>query len=55
VAERVHLADYGVQVDFGVEEPAALELNAPFFFAAANPARPWVTLQAGALQRREDE
>ncbi|HVS59284.1 MAG TPA: bifunctional diaminohydroxyphosphoribosylaminopyrimidine deaminase/5-amino-6-(5-phosphoribosylamino)uracil reductase RibD [Gemmatimonadaceae bacterium] len=40
-----HLADYGVQVDFGVEEPAALELNAPFFFAAANPARPWVTLK----------
>ena len=40
-----HLADYGVQVDFGVEGPAALELNAPFFFAAANPARPWVTLK----------
>ena len=40
-----HLADYGVQVDFGVEEPAAMELNAPFFFAAANPARPWVTLK----------
>jgi diaminohydroxyphosphoribosylaminopyrimidine deaminase / 5-amino-6-(5-phosphoribosylamino)uracil reductase len=40
-----HLADYGVQVDFGVEEPAALELNAPFFFAATNPNRPWVTLK----------
>jgi diaminohydroxyphosphoribosylaminopyrimidine deaminase / 5-amino-6-(5-phosphoribosylamino)uracil reductase len=40
-----HLADYGVQVDFGVEEAAALELNAPFFFAAANPGRPWVTLK----------
>ena len=40
-----HLADYGVQVDFGVEEAAALELNAPFFFAAANSARPWVTLK----------
>jgi diaminohydroxyphosphoribosylaminopyrimidine deaminase/5-amino-6-(5-phosphoribosylamino)uracil reductase len=40
-----HLADYGVQVDFAVEEAAALELNAPFFFAAANPARPWVTLK----------
>ena len=40
-----HLADYGVQVDFGVEESAALELNAPFFFAATNPARPWVTLK----------
>jgi diaminohydroxyphosphoribosylaminopyrimidine deaminase/5-amino-6-(5-phosphoribosylamino)uracil reductase len=40
-----HLADFGVQVDFGVEEAAALELNAPFFFAAANPGRPWVTLK----------
>jgi len=40
-----HLIDYGVQVDFGVEEAAALELNAPFFFAAANSARPWVTLK----------
>lgn len=40
-----HLADYGVQVDFSVEEAAALELNAPFFFAARNPARPWVTLK----------
>jgi diaminohydroxyphosphoribosylaminopyrimidine deaminase/5-amino-6-(5-phosphoribosylamino)uracil reductase len=40
-----HLADYGVQVDFGVEEAAALELNAPFFFAAAHSSRPWVTLK----------
>jgi diaminohydroxyphosphoribosylaminopyrimidine deaminase/5-amino-6-(5-phosphoribosylamino)uracil reductase len=40
-----HLADYGVQVDFAVEEAAALELNAPFFFAATNPSRPWVTLK----------
>ena len=40
-----HLADYGVQVDFGVEEAAVLELNAPFFFAAANTSRPWVTLK----------
>ena len=40
-----HLADYGVQVDFSVEEVAALELNAPFFFAATNPTRPWVTLK----------
>jgi diaminohydroxyphosphoribosylaminopyrimidine deaminase / 5-amino-6-(5-phosphoribosylamino)uracil reductase len=40
-----HLADYGLQVDFGVEEAAALELNAPFFFAARNAARPWVTLK----------
>ena len=36
---------YGVQVDFSVEEIAALELNAPFFFAATNPTRPWVTLK----------
>jgi diaminohydroxyphosphoribosylaminopyrimidine deaminase / 5-amino-6-(5-phosphoribosylamino)uracil reductase len=40
-----HLTDFGVQVTFGVEEAAALELNAPFFFAAANPRRPWVTLK----------
>ena len=40
-----HLADYGVRLDFGVEEAAALELNAPFFFAAADPTRPWVTLK----------
>ena len=40
-----HLVDFGVQVDFGVEEAAALELNAPFFFAAANSFRPWVTLK----------
>ena len=40
-----HLADYGVQVDFSVEEAAALELNAPFFFAASEPSRPWVTLK----------
>ena len=40
-----HLADYGVQVDFSVQEGAALELNAPFFFAATNPDRPWVTLK----------
>ena len=40
-----HLADYGVQVDFSVEEAAALELNAPFFFAATNPRRPWVSLK----------
>jgi len=40
-----HLADYGVGVDFSVEEAAAMELNAPFFFAAANFNRPWVTLK----------
>ena len=40
-----HLADYGVQVDFSVEEVAALELNAPFFFAATNAGRPWITLK----------
>lgn len=40
-----YLADYGVEVDFSVEETAALELNAPFFFAATNSPRPWVTLK----------
>ncbi len=40
-----HLADYGVQVDFSVEEAAAIELNAPFFFSAANSKRPWITLK----------
>ena len=40
-----HLADYGLEVTFGVEEAAALELNAPFFFAASNVRRPWVTLK----------
>lgn len=45
-----HLADYGVEVDFGVEEAAARELNAPFFFAAKEAGRPWVTLKL-ALSR----
>jgi diaminohydroxyphosphoribosylaminopyrimidine deaminase/5-amino-6-(5-phosphoribosylamino)uracil reductase len=40
-----HLADYGIQVEFAVQEAPALELNAPFFFAATNPTRPWVTLK----------
>jgi diaminohydroxyphosphoribosylaminopyrimidine deaminase / 5-amino-6-(5-phosphoribosylamino)uracil reductase len=40
-----HLADYGVEITFGVEEAAALELNAPFFFAAKETRRPWVTLK----------
>lgn len=39
-----HLADFGIQVDVGVESAAARELNAPFFFAAA-AKRPWVTLK----------
>ena len=39
-----HLADYGVKVDFGVEEAAARELNAAFLFAAT-ASRPWVTLK----------
>ncbi len=34
----------GIQVDFGVELEAALELNAPFFNAIVSP-RPWVTLK----------
>ncbi|HJP61561.1 MAG TPA: bifunctional diaminohydroxyphosphoribosylaminopyrimidine deaminase/5-amino-6-(5-phosphoribosylamino)uracil reductase RibD [Gemmatimonadaceae bacterium] len=45
-----HLADYGVEIKFGIEEPAALELNAPFFFAAKQAKRPWVTLKL-ALSR----
>ncbi|HZE07481.1 MAG TPA: bifunctional diaminohydroxyphosphoribosylaminopyrimidine deaminase/5-amino-6-(5-phosphoribosylamino)uracil reductase RibD [Gemmatimonadaceae bacterium] len=40
-----HLADYGVEVEFGVEQAAAAELNAPFIFAAANSTRPWITLK----------
>jgi diaminohydroxyphosphoribosylaminopyrimidine deaminase/5-amino-6-(5-phosphoribosylamino)uracil reductase len=40
-----HLADYGLQVDFSIEEQAARELNAPFFFAAENADRPWVTVK----------
>jgi diaminohydroxyphosphoribosylaminopyrimidine deaminase/5-amino-6-(5-phosphoribosylamino)uracil reductase len=39
-----HLADYGIDVEIGVEEEAARELNAPFFFAT-DAARPWVTLK----------
>ncbi len=39
-----HLRDYGVQVELGVEEAAARELNAAFFFAAS-AKRPWVTLK----------
>ncbi len=45
-----HLSDYGVEIKFGVEESAALELNAPFFFAAKETSRPWVTLKL-ALSR----
>jgi len=45
-----HLADYGVEVDFAVEETAALELNAPFFFAATEAPRPWISLKL-ALSR----
>jgi len=39
-----HLLDYGVEVEQGVEERAARELNASFFFAAG-AGRPWVTLK----------
>ena len=35
----------GVNVEFGIEEAAARELNAPFFFAASGAKRPWVTLK----------
>lgn len=34
----------GVQVDVGIEQEAALELNAAFFNAIVNP-RPWITLK----------
>jgi diaminohydroxyphosphoribosylaminopyrimidine deaminase/5-amino-6-(5-phosphoribosylamino)uracil reductase len=40
-----NLSDFGLDVQFGVEEAAAVELNAPFFFAATEPRRPWVTLK----------
>jgi diaminohydroxyphosphoribosylaminopyrimidine deaminase/5-amino-6-(5-phosphoribosylamino)uracil reductase len=39
-----HLADYGTEVQLGVEEESARELNAPFFFAT-EASRPWVTLK----------
>ncbi|MFI5246709.1 MAG: bifunctional diaminohydroxyphosphoribosylaminopyrimidine deaminase/5-amino-6-(5-phosphoribosylamino)uracil reductase RibD [Gemmatimonadales bacterium] len=42
-AER--LREAGIEVGFGVEETAARELNAPFFFAATGAKRPWVTLK----------
>ena len=45
-----HLADMGVEITFGVEEAAALELNAPFFFAAKETKRPWVTLKLALSQ-----
>jgi diaminohydroxyphosphoribosylaminopyrimidine deaminase/5-amino-6-(5-phosphoribosylamino)uracil reductase len=38
------LRQTGIQVDVGVEQEAACELNAPFF-AAATYQRPWVTLK----------
>src|SRR6185312_13414899 len=42
-AERLRAA--GIAVEFGAGEADARELNAPFFFAAAGAARPWVTLK----------
>ena len=42
-AERLRNA--GIEVDFGVSETEARELNAPFFFAAGGATRPWVTLK----------
>lgn len=42
-AERLRTA--GIDVEFGVEDAAARELNAPFFFAASGARRPWVTLK----------
>jgi diaminohydroxyphosphoribosylaminopyrimidine deaminase/5-amino-6-(5-phosphoribosylamino)uracil reductase len=42
-AERLRAA--GIEVEFGVEEAAARELNAPFFFAASGATRAWITLK----------
>ncbi len=42
-AERLRAA--GIAVEFGLEEAAARELNAPFFFNATGAMRPWVTLK----------
>ncbi len=42
-AERLRAA--GITVEFGVEEEAARELNAPFFFTAGGATRPWITLK----------
>ncbi len=55
-AERLRAA--GIEVEFGIEERAARELNAPFFFAASGARRPWVTLKLaisldGAIAGRE--
>jgi len=35
----------GIEVEFGLEEAAARELNAPFFHAQSGADRPWVTLK----------
>ena len=42
-AERLRSA--GVAVELGMEERAARELNAPFFFSSADGGRPWITLK----------
>jgi diaminohydroxyphosphoribosylaminopyrimidine deaminase/5-amino-6-(5-phosphoribosylamino)uracil reductase len=42
-AERLRAA--GIAVEFGLLERAALDLNAPFIFAAKGAERPWVTLK----------
>ena len=42
-AERLRGA--GIAVELGLDGPEAIELNAPFFFAATAPARPWITLK----------
>jgi diaminohydroxyphosphoribosylaminopyrimidine deaminase/5-amino-6-(5-phosphoribosylamino)uracil reductase len=41
----VRLREAGIEVDVGVEESEAREINAPFFFAATGATRPWVTLK----------
>ena len=42
-ADRLRTA--GIEVEFGVDEAEARELNAPFFFAATGALRPWVTIK----------
>jgi diaminohydroxyphosphoribosylaminopyrimidine deaminase/5-amino-6-(5-phosphoribosylamino)uracil reductase len=48
----------GIPVEFGVLEDDALELNAPFYFAARGSKRPWITLKLaisadGSVGRRK--
>ena len=42
-AERLRAG--GVEVEVGLEQSAAEELNAPFLFASSGSGRPWITLK----------